>query len=136
MADAPDVPGDQARTIEPLGRECPLPLLSPVEDRISQIRHRQDGVVGAAGPGNREVRLGHFGDDDVMVALFDDGGDAAFDGADGGIEDRGAVAAFMEGVAGELAVLQLRRFEEGEGAAFAVLSEHVGANLRVCLMRA
>ena len=101
MADAPDVPGDQARTIEPLGRECPLPLLSPVEDRISQIRHRQDGVVGAAGHGIREVRLGHFGDDDVMVALFDDGGDAAFDGADGGIEDRGAVAAFMEGVAEE-----------------------------------
>src|SRR5262245_65133414 len=55
--------------------------LTAVEDVVAEILHLEDGSVGTAGRRLVEMRLDHLADHDVMVALLDDVGDAAFHGA-------------------------------------------------------
>ena len=82
--------------------------LAAVEDVVAEVLHFEDRDVGAAGDRVRHVRLDDFGDDDVVVALLDDAGDLALDRGEGGVEDRRAVRALVDRLAGELAVLELR----------------------------
>src|SRR5579862_8539435 len=48
-----------------------------VEDVVAEVLHFEDGGVGAAGNRVGEMGFDHLGDDDVVVALFDDAGDLA-----------------------------------------------------------
>src|ERR1700722_15806592 len=57
------------------------PLSPAVKHVVAEILHFQDRGVGAAGRRLLQMRFDHFADHDVMIALFDDGGDLAFDGA-------------------------------------------------------
>jgi len=96
-----------------------------VEDVVAEVLHFEDGGVGAAGDRVRQVRLGDLADDDVVVALLDDARHLAFDRGERGVEDRCAVAALVEGLAGELAAFERGRLEEGEGEALVLLAQHV-----------
>src|SRR4029077_13027112 len=75
-----------------------------VEHVVAEILHLEDRDIGPALDRLRQVRLGDLADDDVMVALLDDAGDLALDCSERRVEDRRAVAAFVDGLAGKLAV--------------------------------
>jgi hypothetical protein len=51
--------------------------LSAIEHVVAEVLHLEDRGVGPAGRRLVQVRLDHLADDDVMVALLDDGGHPA-----------------------------------------------------------
>ena len=61
------------------------------------------------------MRVDDLADDDVVVALLDDAGDAALDRRRRGIEDRRPGRTFVNGLTAQLAALERGRLEEGEG---------------------
>ncbi len=71
------------------------------------------------------MRLDDLADGDVVVTLLDDAGELALDRRQRRIEDRRAVAALVDGLAGELAVFERGRLEEGERHPLVLLAEHV-----------
>src|SRR5205807_8080565 len=77
-----------------------------IEDVVAEVLHFEDRDIRAALDRVRHMRFGHLADDDVVVALLDDAGDLAFDGGQGGIEDRRAVGALVDRLAGQLAALE------------------------------
>src|SRR5579875_1823068 len=96
-----------------------------IEHIFAQIFHLEDGGVGTAGGRLQDMRLGHLRDDDMVVALLDDRRHLAFDGGGRGVEDRCAIGGFLEALAADLAVGELRRLEEGESKTLLVLPQHV-----------
>src|SRR5262245_58575290 len=74
--------------------------LTAVEDVVAEVLHLEDGGVGTAGRRLVEMRLNHLADHDVMVALLDDAGDAALDGARRVDQQRRARRALAIGLAG------------------------------------
>src|SRR5271167_3090085 len=101
------------------------PSSAAVKDVVAEFLHLEDRGVRAPGDWFRDMRIDDLADDDVVVALLDDAGDPALDRGRCGVEDRCASRAFVNGLAGELAVFELGRLEESERDAFAVLAEHV-----------
>jgi hypothetical protein len=96
--------------------------LAAVIDRVAKILHLQDRCIGTAGGGIHHIGLGHLGDDNVVVAEFDNLPNRQFHRRDGRIQDRAAIGAGVEVLAGQLAVLDLGRLEEGEGETLLVLA--------------
>src|SRR3984893_3124962 len=92
-----------------------------VKDVVAEFLHFEDRGVRAPGDRLCHMRLDDLADDDVVVALLDDAGDSALDRRRCGIEDRRAGGALMDRLAGELAVFEFGRLEEGERDALAVL---------------
>src|SRR3546814_1217001 len=75
-----------------------------VENVVAQILHFEDGQVRASFGVLVEMRLGDFADDHVVVAQFHNLNHLALDRRDRAGDDRGAVVARAEGLAGNLAV--------------------------------
>src|SRR5262249_17826145 len=96
-----------------------------VEDVIAELLHLEDRGVGAPGDWLSDMRVDDLANDDVVVTLFDDAGDPALDRGRCRIEDRCPGRALVDGLAGELAVFELGRLEEGECDPLTVLAEHV-----------
>src|SRR5690348_3684052 len=96
-----------------------------VENVVAEILHLQDRGIGPAGQRRLEMGVDHFADHDVMVALLDDRGDAAFDRARRLGENWRAGRALAVRLATELAFADHGRLEEAEGHALVVLAEHV-----------
>src|SRR5262249_60878426 len=92
------------------GRCAPL---AAVENVVAEILHLEDGGVGTSGRRRVEMRLDHFADHDVMVALLDDAGDAALHGARRVDQERHARRALAIGLPENLAILDVGRPEEG-----------------------
>src|SRR5215469_13166723 len=99
----------------PKAGDC-SPALAAVKHVVAQILHFQDGGVGAAGQRSVEMGLDHFADDDVVVALLDHSGDLALNRAGRVDEDWRAGCTLAVGLAAQLAVGDVGRPEEGEGA--------------------
>ncbi len=79
------------------------------------------------------MRLDDLADDDVVVALLDDAGDPAFDRGRCRIKDRRAGGTLVNGLTGELTVLELGRLEKGEGDALPSLPSMFKAKVLVFL---
>ena len=73
--------------------------------------------------------LDHLADDDVMIALLDDRGHAAFDRARRIDEDRRTGRALAVSLAAQLAVADVGRPEEREGETFCSLPSMLSANV-------
>src|SRR5260370_42514775 len=96
-----------------------------VKDVIAEFLHLEDRGVRAPGDRLWQMRLDDFADHDVVITLFNNAGDPAFDRSGRGIEDRGSCGAFVNGLTAQLAILQFGRLEEGEGGPLLVLAQHV-----------
>src|SRR6516164_2630231 len=103
----------------------PIRASAAVEDIVAEIFHLEDGGVRAPDDRLGQVGLDDLADDDVMVALLDDAGNAAFNRCRGRIEDRRSGGALVNGEAAQLTVFQFGRLEEGEGSSLLLLAEHV-----------
>ena len=75
------------------------------------------------------MSLDDLADDDVMIALLDDAGDAAFDRGRCGVEDRDTGRALVDGLPAQLANLQLSRVEEVKAAPFWSLPSMFSGNV-------
>ncbi len=64
-------------------------------------------MIGAALDGLGQMRLGHLGDDGVMVAMLYDRMHGAFHRADRVIQNRDAITGTVEREAGQLAVFEI-----------------------------
>ena len=71
------------------------------------------------------MRLGHLGDDNVVVALLDDRGHLAFQRAGRLGKDRRAVARLVVGLAADLAFTDIGGPEKGERQPLLILAKHV-----------
>src|SRR3546814_11222384 len=93
------------------------------ETGVAQILQFEDGQVGASFRVLVEMRLGDFADDHVVVAQVHNLNHLALDRRDRAGDDRGAVVARAEGLAGNLAVFDFGRLEEGESGDLLPLAE-------------
>ena len=82
-------------------------MSAAVKDVVAELLHLEDRGVRAPSDRLWQMRLDDFADHDVVIALFNDAGDPAFDRSGRGIEDWGSGRALMNGLTAQLAILQL-----------------------------
>src|SRR6267154_4767682 len=100
-------------------------MSAAVKDVVAELLHLEDRGVRAPSDRLWQMRLDDFADHDVVIALFNDAGDPAFDRSGRGIEDWGSGGAFVNGLTAQLAILELGRLEEGESSSLLFLAQHV-----------
>jgi hypothetical protein len=115
----------------PAAMSSQMPRLSAVKYVVAKVLHLQDSGIGPSGQRLVEMRLDHLADDDVVIALFDNSRDAAFDRPHCVDQKRRPGRAAAERLAAELAIADIGGPEECKRHGFLFLAEHVeGESLR------